>query len=126
MATGARLEYRWDDKECYAPMRNNETLARLYMDNMAALGYEVPFFNEAQSFGSTDMGNLSQRVPAIHTSVAIAPPGVSEHTAEFAAIAGEERSFERVLEAATALSMTAIDLFGDPAILAKVKREFEK
>ena len=124
LATGARLEYRWNEAEYYAPMRNNETLARLYMANLAALGNEIPFYNSDQSFGSTDAGNLSQAVPTIHTSVAIAPPGVSEHTPEFARLAREENGFKAVLQAATALSQTAIDLLADPAQMARVKHEF--
>ena len=124
-ATGARLEYRWDEKEYYAPMRNNVTLARLYAENMERMGNAVPIFNPDQSFGSTDMGNVSQIVPSIHTSVAIAPPGESEHTVEFARYAGSERGLTQSLRAAAGLSATAIDLLASPDTLAAVKQEFE-
>ena len=123
-ATGARLKYHWDEKEFYAPMLNNRELANLYIDNMAILGHSVPFYNQEQSFGSTDMGNVSQAVPAIHASVAIALPGVSEHTEEFARLAGERNSFQVVMEAATALAFTAIDLLSQPVKLAEVQAEF--
>jgi amidohydrolase len=124
IATGARLEYRWIEKGFYAPMRNNRMLANLYVDNMAILGHVVPFFNSEQSFGSTDMGNVSQTVPAIHTSAAIATPGVSEHTEEFARLAGDQKSFQVMMEAATALALTAIDLLSQPIKLAGVRAEF--
>ena len=126
LATGTRLEYQWDEKEYYAPMRNNFTLARLYAENMERLGNPVPIFDPAQSFGSTDMGNVSQILPAIHTSVAIAPPGESEHTLEFARYAGSERGLTQCLRAAGALAMTAIDLLASPDALTAVKQEFEK
>jgi len=126
LATGARLEYRWNEAEYYAPMRNNKTLAQLYIANMATLGLKVPIYDPDQSFGSTDAGNLSQAVPTIHTSVAIAPSGVSEHTPEFARLAREESGFEAVLRAATALSLTAIDLFADPAQMTRIKHEFDR
>jgi len=125
-ATGARLEYRWDDKAYYAPMRNNITMARLYAENMERLGHAIPIFNPEQSFGSTDMGNISQIVPSIHTSVAIAPPGESEHTAEFARYTAGERALTQSLRAATALAMTAIDLLASPDTLAAVRQEFDK
>ena len=125
-ATGTRLEYRWDEKEYYAPMRTNVTLARLYAENMERLGSAVPLFNGAQSFGSTDMGNVSQVVPSIHTSVAIAPPGESEHTAEFAQYASNENGLTQCLRAAAGLAMTAIDLLGSPDTLAAVRLEFDK
>jgi amidohydrolase len=124
LSTGARLEYHWNADQFYQPMRNDEKLARLYIANMALLGHPVPFFNEAQSFGSTDMGNISQRVPAIHTSVAIAPPGTSEHTPEFARYASQDSSFEAVILAATAMAYTAIDLLADPGILQGVSEGF--
>lgn len=123
VATGTRLEYRWHEADYYAPMHNNEAMARLYMDNMSTLGSDVPYYQADQSFGSTDAGNVSQSVPTIHTSVAIAPPGVSEHTPEFARLAREEASFEKIIMAATALAMTAIDLLVDPALMSKVKGE---
>jgi amidohydrolase len=126
LATGARLEYKWEEDSYYAPMRNNRKLAELYIGNMSALGHEVPFYDDEQSFGSTDMGNLSQAVPAIHTSVAIAPHGTSEHTPEFARLADEDNSLTRILEAATALAMTAIDLLNSPEKTAEVEREFDK
>ena len=124
VATSARLEYCWDESEYYAPMRNNETLARLYLANVNALGHDVPYYHSDQSFGSTDAGNVSQKVPTIHVSVAIAPPGVSEHTVEFARLAGEEKSLEAVLQAATALAQTAVDLLADPEQMVKVQRKF--
>ena len=125
-ATGARLEYRWDEQEFYAPMRNNLTLARLYADNMERVGNPVPIFDSEQSFGSTDMGNVSQIVPSIHTSVVIASPGVSEHTPEFARCAASERGLTQCLRAAGVLAMTAIDLLASPDTLAAVKQEFAK
>lgn len=126
LATGARLEYRWDDSEIYAPMRNNTTLARLYTENMEHTGYAVPLFNAAQSFGSTDMGNVSQIVPSIHTSVAIAPQGESEHTLEFARYAANENGLTQSLRAAAGLAMTAIDLLASPDTVKAVRFEFEK
>jgi amidohydrolase len=121
LSTGAELKYYWDQADYYAPMCNDETLARLYQENMACLGHPVPYYNEDQSFGSTDMGNVSQILPAIHVSVAIAPPGVSEHSPEFARLAREERSFDSVLLSAAALAFTAIDLLSRPEVEAELK-----
>ena len=115
LASGARLEYRWEEKE-YAPMYNHPELTARYMANMAALGNTVPLFNPDSSFGSTDMGNLSQHVPALHTEVAVAA-GTGVHTTEFACLAGEEASFAPMLRAAAGLAMTAIDLLADASCL---------
>jgi amidohydrolase len=125
-ATDARLEYKWEEDSYYAPMLNNHKLAELYIKNMAEQDVAVPFYDDAQSFGSTDMGNLSQAVPAIHTSVAIAPHGTSEHTPEFARLAAADASLSRVLQAASALSMTAIDLLSSPVEMEEVNKEFAR
>ena len=124
LATGARLEYKWDEEEFYAPMRNNYTLARLYTENMERLGVQVPLTEPGQSFGSTDMGNVSQIVPSIHTSVSIAPPGISEHTPEFTTYAAGEQGLTQTMHAACGLAMTAIDMMASPDTMAAVKQEF--
>jgi metal-dependent amidase/aminoacylase/carboxypeptidase family protein len=126
LATGARLEYCWDEKEYYASMRNNFAMARLFSENMEIIGATIPVFNPEQSFGSTDMGNISQIVPSLHASIAIAPPGDSEHTVEFAKWASSERGLTQSLRAAGGLAMTAIDLLASPGTLLAVKQEFEK
>ncbi len=122
-ATGARLEYRWAEVR-YASLRNNLTLARLFRRNMEALGRRMPLFDPKASFGSTDMGNVSQLVPSIHPSIAIAPLEVLGHSAEFASAAISEAGMRGMLDGAKALAMTVVDLLAEPAVVAKAKEEF--
>jgi len=124
-ATGAQLKYKWDEVR-YATMRNNLTLAQLFQQNMQSLGRNPAFGNPNASFGSTDMGNVSHLVPAIHPYVAIAPRGIQVHTTEFAAAAASEAGIRGMLDAAKALAMTAVDLLANREILTKVKEEFER
>ena len=121
-ATGARLEYRWGEV-VYAPLRNNLALAELFRQNMESLGREMPL-SGSTSVGSTDMGNVSQVVPGIHPTVAIAPEGVSVHSPEFAAAAASEVGLKGMLDAAKALAMTVVDLVTNPETMAAVKEEF--
>ena len=123
-ATGARLEYKWGDV-CYAAMRNNFTLARLFQQNMESLGRTVLSSDFGLGRGSTDMGNVSQIVPSIHPSVAIAPAGVAIHSTQFAAAAVSEAAIQGLLDAAKALALTATDLLASPEILARIKEEFQ-
>ncbi|MBI2848146.1 MAG: M20 family metallopeptidase [Chloroflexi bacterium] len=124
-ATGARLQYKWDDTR-YATMRNNLTLARLFVQNMEFLGRKVVLGEPGSGFGSTDMGNVSHIVPAIHPFVAIASRDVMIHTPEFAAAAAADGGIKGMLDGAKALAMTAVDLLADPATLASVRDEFER
>lgn len=124
-ASGARLEYKWGDRR-YAPLRNNLTLARLFQQNMESLGHRVELYRPSNAFGSTDMGNVSQLVPSIHPTVAIAPTEVVIHSPQFALAAASETGINGLLDAAKALAMTVVDLLANPEIVIKVKEEFAK
>jgi len=124
-ASGARLEYKWGDIY-YAPLRNNLSLAQLFSQNMQSLGRKMKLSDPDKTFGSTDMGNVSQLVPSIHASVAIAPLEVATHSPQFASAAASEAGIHGLLDAAKALSMTVVDLVANPELVAKVKEEFEQ
>ena len=124
-ATGARLEYRWSDVR-YAPMRSNIALAELFAGNMERLGRRVQIVDSNGSFGSTDMGNVSQVTPSIHATVAVAPPDVLLHSPEFAAAAASEEAIDGLCDAAKTMAMTVIDLLANPEHLARLKKEFEE
>jgi amidohydrolase len=123
VASGARLEYRWRDR-AYAPMKNNTTLAGLFKQNLESLGRHVEAFDPRFGFGSTDMGNVSQVVPSIHPTIAIALPEVFIHTPEFASTAASEAGHEGLMDAAKAMSMTVADIL-QPGMLGKIKQEFQ-
>ena len=123
LATGAQLEYKWGEI-VYAPMNNNLTLARLFSLNLESLGRKVKPLDDRSGFGSTDMGNISQIMPAIHPSVAIAEPGISLHSTDFALAAASEAGHQGLLDAAKALAMTVADVLSEPGVLDNVKEEF--
>jgi len=124
-ASGARLEYKWGNVR-YASMHNNLTLARLFSRNMQSLGRKMKPQDPSKSFGSTDMGNVSQLVPSIHPTVAIAPVEVLLHSPQFASAAASETGIRGLVDAAKALAMTVVDLLANPEIVIKVKREFQQ
>jgi len=123
VASGARLEYRWRDK-AYAAMKNNATLAQLFSQNLESLGRHVEAFDPDFGFGSTDMGNVSQVVPSIHPTIAIASPEVLIHTQEFASAAASEAGHEGFMDAAKAMAMTVADIL-QPGMLDRIKQEFQ-
>lgn len=122
MASGARLEYTWKNRP-YAPMKNNMTLARLFKQNLESLGRSVDDFDRRSGLGSTDMGNVSQMVPSIHPTIAIAPREVLMHSPEFATATISEAGQNGLLDAAKAMAMTVIDIL-QPGILDKIRQEF--
>ena len=71
------------------------------------------------------MGNVSQVVPSIHASVAIADEEVQVHTPEFAVAAASERGINGMLDAAKAMAMTVADILADRETQARIKQEFQ-
>jgi amidohydrolase len=122
VASGARLEYSCRDK-AYAPMKNNATLAQLFSQNLESLRRNVEAFQPQFGLGSTDMGNVSQLVPSIHPTIAIASPEVLIHTPEFATAAASEAGHEGLMDAAKAMAMTVLDIL-QPGVLDKIKQDF--
>jgi len=122
-ATGARLEYKWDELR-YSAMKMNKTLAQVYADNLKNTGRIAIVPPAGPGAGSTDMGNVSQVVPAIHPMIAIAPKTITIHSREFAQAAASEEGMRGLSDGAKAVAMTVTDLLGNPELLAKAKEEF--
>jgi len=124
-ATGARLEFT-EYAPHYEPIMPNPVLADLVDANMAALGIQVRLPHPNERMGSSDMGNVSQVVPALHPYIAIGPDTVVGHTVEFRELAGSPAGHTGMLQAAQVMAMTAVDLLAEPGNLAAVKKAFEE
>ena len=75
------------DSPVYADVRHDPTLAALYQRNAEALGrrFTIPAAFLERAAGSTDMGNVSQVLPAIHPLIGIESLPAVNHQPEFAA-----------------------------------------
>jgi amidohydrolase len=122
-ATGAELKCRWGEVR-YAVMLNNLTMARLFRRNMKSLGRNIRLGDATLWSGSTDVGNVSQLVPAIQPLVAIAPDDVLIHSPRFAEAATSEDGLRCMLDAAKAMAMTVVDVLADPETFARIQEEF--
>ncbi len=126
LSTGATLEFTVLENSRYDNMVPNPTLARLFDQKMQLLGLEVTLSDGGERMGSTDMGNVSQVVPSIHSYLAIAPTSVSGHTIEFREAAYSDEGQRGMLNAAKAMALTTLDLLARPELLAQAKREFQE
>jgi metal-dependent amidase/aminoacylase/carboxypeptidase family protein len=103
-------------------MKTNRALADRWVANAAAFGIEDQ--GHDPSYGSTDMGNVSWVVPAIHPDLAIAPEGTPGHSTAFRDAAATPRADETTLLAATLVAQTAWDVLTDPDLVEAIRREF--
>jgi amidohydrolase len=121
-AVGATVEV--EEGLAYAERKVNRTLADRFRRYLEAQGEVVLEPLPIGGVGSSDFGNLSQALPAIHPYVAMVPEGTSAHTPEFAAAAASPAGLRALHLAATALAATAADLFTEPDLLEAVRAEF--
>lgn len=124
--TGTAVDVRWDGEPAYLPIRYSSPLAARYTVHLGRRGRRVLPDGVVPDFlsGSTDLGNVSVRVPAIHPMLAVAPSSVALHTADFATWAASERADAAVVDGAVGLALTGADFLADDALRDDVAREF--
>jgi metal-dependent amidase/aminoacylase/carboxypeptidase family protein len=124
VATGTRAQVS-NYEGSFDEMVNNTTLARrmvMYMDEALGAG---TFTDKPDSFGSADMGDVSQVVPAIHVMIDIADgQSIHPHTREFCAAAASPFADQAVLRAGKGLALTGYDFLHTPQFRATVCTEF--
>ncbi|WP_210604212.1 M20 family metallopeptidase [Brevibacterium oceani] len=110
LATGAELTITPESKR-YAEMRTDESALDFYRSNAVALGrdFDVDPIAATMNRASTDMGNVSQIVDAIHPYIGVGGDA-SNHQAAFAESCIGPRAERTLLDGATALAWTAVDV----------------
>ncbi|MFF4186355.1 amidohydrolase [Streptomyces sp. NPDC001691] len=93
----------------YEHFRNSDVLSERFTEHLSRAGIELTPPAPGVYLGSSDIGNVSTRVPAIHPFVAITDGG-SDHTPEFAAAAASPRARDVLIAATGALACTAADV----------------
>ena len=110
----------------YQDMRNNLPLARCFGRHLGALGRPSRERDESAGAGSTDMGDVSHALPAIHPWLAITGEGTSTcHERAFAEAAVGDQAWVTVSHAAKAMARTALDFLTDAALRAEVKAAWQ-
>jgi amidohydrolase len=122
-ATGAQLKY--NARAGLANMAPNMAMSRAFAENWRALGVEVHDPRPNERMGSTDFGNVSHVLPALHPYIAIAPDGTAGHTVAFREAALSPDGHAGLINAAKGMAMTAIDLLCDPQLMQAARHEFE-
>lgn len=111
LATGCTLTVE-ETSPRYADFRTDEDLARLFAENARARGRDMLHAGAGASgmnTASTDMGNVSQVVRAIHPYIGIQSGDAVNHQGAFAAAAVTPAADAALLDAAVILAHTAID-----------------
>jgi len=118
---GARLRAKINFDSAYAPFLPNRSAGKLFGEILEKLGVEIEQGDEKAELGSTDVGNLSWKVPALHPTLAISsyPP----HSKGFALDCAKKESFEKMKKAILAMAMLGYYVMTDSSLRRKMKAE---
>lgn len=121
LATSTTLEMR-NYETSFANLVSNKKLSALYEKNLIALG--VNDIRDRESFGSTDMGDVSHCCPTIHPYFPLTTKHLTGHSIEFAKASIDNEAYKGMKEASIAMALTSIELFKNPKLLEEIKNEF--
>jgi amidohydrolase len=123
MATGVSVEH---ETICaYKNIVNSQAITRIYENHSEALGTLTRQAPPGTPTGSTDMGDISHAMPAIHPMFQISNPGEGNcHEDAFVEYTDSERAYVAMIRVAKAMALSAYDLLSKPEELAAAKAEF--
>jgi amidohydrolase len=124
LSTGAKLKFEIEGHS-YKSRNVNKILGEAFLENLKSLDIPIHPVPVGKGLGSSDIGNVSHEVPTIHPYVGISETEINGHSTDFAKAAISDFGQERMLVAAKALAMTAIDVFTNPDLVEKMKDEFK-
>lgn len=104
-------------------MKYNDVLASAAIAN-AKTYLDLDLSQRFSIGGMSDFGNVSHQIPSVYVSTGAWPSGTTLHTPEAVALGTTPQAFAAAIQAAKIEAMVAIDLLGDPALLAAARQDF--
>lgn len=155
-ATGSETSMKYEVISGSYNLMPNETLARLMHNNLKSVGgvvytsQETAFAKEIQQTlsqkspdlhnaakvedyktggffpASTDVGDITWVVPTTGLGTATWVPGVPPHSWQAVATGGHSIGLKAMINAAKTIAQTGVDIFNNPAITEKAKKELSE
>ena len=123
--TGAKGEITWDDIS--AERYPSKPICQAFKDNMHELGIEMTWPDPKKQYGSSDIGNVSIKIPAIHDYLSITDDAsIQAHTVEYAEAAASPEAQEVCLKGAKGLAMTGYDILSNPEFQKEIREFHDK
>jgi amidohydrolase len=115
LATRATLELEMD--VAYKDMQHDAELAAIYRRHAESLGRS---FDVRTSPVSTDMGNVSHEVPAIHPHIGVETHGAVNHQKEFADACATPSADQAIFDGALGMAYTVIEAATDGSVRSRL------
>lgn len=123
LATGCKIEL--EETTVYADLVVNPPLCKAFQECMGDLGDQVWDSDDTPISASTDQGNVSQIIPALHALIGIpVKDGARNHTRQFTFAVGTEEAHARTITTGKAMAMTGWRALVDDDFYRDVKTAF--
>lgn len=122
LSVGVRVEH-----ECgplFAERYSNHRMDQVYLENMAEIGVKLHFAKPGETEGSSDIGNVSLKLPTVHEYSSVTEERMNIHTAEYAALCRSEKGDVSCINGAKGLAMLACDILCNAALREEIMEEF--
>ena len=127
LATGCKVDIKTEENG-YADLRINDALSSVFQESMSEL-YDVHLLHSevGKLAASTDQGNVSYEVPALHALIGIPTVGgEGPHSKGFEAAAGRVEAEERFVVAGKGMAVTGWRVLVDDGVYGRVREGFEE
>ncbi len=124
LMTGARVRISQFENS-FDDLRINPALRRLMRGNLIKCGID-DFSSEPELTGSTDIGNVSHRVPTFYGNIGVGNGKARTHEEAFLKFVDSAEAHGKLMKVAKAFAYSACELFRNPELLKEARAEFEK
>lgn len=122
--TGAKVQIQ--SEPIYAERYPCLPICEDFKENMARVGISMCLPDPKLLFGSSDIGNVSIKIPAIHDYLSITDEEIPAHSKEYAKAAAEPAADEICIKGAQGLAMIGLDLLLDESLRQAAAEYHEK
>lgn len=121
--TGASAKYVFGQP--YAERYSNRVMDDVFKEKLEFFNEVVQYPDPKEKVGSSDIGNLSLRLPIIHPYIKICD-NISGHTPAFEKAAISHRANEMIIKGAKAMALTAYEILNDKNLRESINNEFNE
>lgn len=110
----------------YAERYPNMIIAERFKYHMENQGIEMGYPDPKKRFGSSDIGNVTLKIPAIHSYLKIGNQEVKAHSKEYAVAAKSDLAKDMAIKGAVGLALAGLDILMNEELRIEIKNEFDQ
>lgn len=110
----------------YTERYPNRCIDEKLKENIEQFGEHMEYPDPNMKYGSSDIGNVSLIVPAIHSYIKITETEINSHSIDFTKASITDEAHIQMLKAAKAMALTGYDIFTDEVLRKNIYDEFNE